>query len=207
MFTLRGLLTLTYILLTLQADTPINPATKTFQPFGDNSYNLSWNIDEAAGLINMTLDCATTGWVGIGLSDTGMMANSDLVVCWITPENVPTCFDGHAVGYSFNKDEANGGTNDLSGVTGSVISGRSVVSFAKKLNSGDSFDKVISKGSDMRVLFSYRTEGNPSTENGQFNEHSIKVMKSLVLWTDGLGSTAGYVSYSYLLILLIALLI
>jgi hypothetical protein len=192
---LRQLLLLSIILFIVKPDT--TTTSNSFKPFTDNSYTLTWNVDKAAGLINMTLDCATTGWVGIGLSDTGMMANSDLNICYITKDSVPTCIDGFANGYSFSKDEASGGTNDISKVTGSVTNGRTVISFSKKLNSGDTHDKAITQGAEMKVLFSYRTEGNPSTENGQFNVHSAKIMKSIILWpSDGVTSTTAQ-SYKY----------
>jgi hypothetical protein len=179
---------LSIIFLTLGANATTT-TTNTFKPFSDNSYILTWNIDEDAGLINITLDCATTGWVGIGFSDTGMMNGSDLVICYLTRNTPATCLDGYAKGYTFSKDEANGGRNDISMVSGSLTFNRTTISFSKKLKSGDIYDKVIAQGAEMKVLFSYRIEGNPVTENNQFNEHSIKIMKQLVLWPED-GSTS-----------------
>jgi hypothetical protein len=161
----------------------------SLKPFNDNSYVFSWNIDEMEGLINITINCATTGWVGFGLSDTGLMPNSDLVICYVynLKDNLlPTCYDGYAKGYTFSKDESLGGTNDLVNIIGSTHNGRTVIKFSKKLNSQDEFDKVIAKGIEMKVLFSYRENGNPSIEHSEFREHSIKTMKPVVLWpADG----------------------
>jgi hypothetical protein len=115
------------------------------------------------------------------------MPNSDLVLCYVYESKglVPTCIDGYAKGYSFRSDESLGGMNDLTKVIGSIHNGRTVIKFSKKLDSGDYYDKAIAKGAELKVLFSYRENGNPSTEHGEFREHSIKTVKSVVLWPSG----------------------
>jgi hypothetical protein len=177
---------LSLLTLSLQVDTSATTTpTNTINPFSDDSYIFSWNIDEAAGVINITIDSSSKGWVGFGISETGLMDKSDLVICYLSKDNVATCIDGYAQGYSFAKDESLGGSSDLNKVVGYVSNGRTILSFSKKLNSQDPYDKQIYKGLSHKVLFSYRTEGNPSTENGQFNEHSIKIVKDIILWPNG----------------------
>src|SRR4051812_13875260 len=83
-------------------------------PFSDDSYKFEYSIDETKGVLNVNLDVdatrwegdvALTGWVGIGFSDNGNMANSDLVLCYIDTKGRPVCHDGFAQGYTFQMDE------------------------------------------------------------------------------------------------------
>jgi hypothetical protein len=187
MYNLKVLLMITLLTnSTILASTEVaTPGTNTLKPFSDDSYIFTWNIDEAADLINITLDCATIGWVGFGISDTGLMPNSDLVICYITADSgIATCNDGYANGNTFSKDESMGGSSDINKVVGYISNSRTNISFSKKLTSKDTYDKQIVKGAAQRVLFSYRTEGNPSTEDGQFNEYSIQIAKNIVLWPN-----------------------
>jgi hypothetical protein len=158
------------------------PSSNTLKPFSDDSLIFTWNIDEHAGLINITLDCATTGWSSFGFSDTGAMKGSDVVICYSSQDSLATCVDGYSKGHSFDSDESLGGTNDITNVTGNVSNGRTVIKLSKKLDSKDVNDKAITQGSEMKVLFALRKQGNPSTENGQFKKHSARTVQSVTLW-------------------------
>jgi dopamine beta-monooxygenase len=157
-------------------------AQKILKPFNDPSYAVHWNINEEKGLINFNITCKTDGWVGLGISDTGRMLDSDLNICYMDKNKKVICADGYAKSYSFTRDTALGGQDNISNVTGSAENGTLTVSFSKPLNSGDKYDKVIMKGRDISVLFSYRVKGNPATENGQFNQHTYMTSQQIVLW-------------------------
>jgi hypothetical protein len=192
------MLSLFITILTVSTADMVITSNQTLKPFNDDTYVFTWNIDETMELINITLDCKTTGWVGFGLSDTGMMPGSDLTICYVSSQSIATCVDGYAQGYSFAKDDAIGGTNDITNVKGSVSNGRTVISFSKKISSTDNYDKKLSKGTEMKVLFSYRTQGNPSTENGAFNQHSAKVSTPVTLWQgSGTSTSTGNATPSY----------
>ena len=46
-------------------------------------YTLHWNFTREQSTIYFAVNVSTTGWVGFGLSPTGGMVNSDLVIGWV----------------------------------------------------------------------------------------------------------------------------
>ena len=54
-------------------------------------YGLHWNFDIAAKTIHFAVNVSTEGWVGFGVSPTGQMPGSDVVIGWVT-ENGNTYF-------------------------------------------------------------------------------------------------------------------
>jgi hypothetical protein len=153
------------------------------KPFGDDSYVFDWNISNGLINVKITNTAAAEGWVGLGISDNGKMLHSDLNICYLDRNtNKITCADGYAQSYSFTFDRSLGGQDSISNISGSVDNGVLTVSYSKPLSSNDQYDKVITKGKKMWVLFSYRKKGNPSTENGQFNPHDKMIAKEIVLW-------------------------
>ena len=46
-------------------------------------YGLHWNFDIAAKTIRFAVNVSTVGWVGFGVSPTGQMPGSDVVIGWV----------------------------------------------------------------------------------------------------------------------------
>ena len=46
-------------------------------------YTLHWGFDARAETIRFAVNMSTSGWIGLGLSPTGGMANSDVVIGWV----------------------------------------------------------------------------------------------------------------------------
>ena len=51
---------------------------------GDD-YQLYWSVDKEKETISFAVRVRTTGWVGLGISPTGDMVNSDVVIGWGRP--------------------------------------------------------------------------------------------------------------------------
>ena len=60
----------------------VDPKEGTF--LGDK-YQLTWTHDEDNEKLTFVAKVQTTGWVGIGFSDTAGMEASDLFIGWFTP--------------------------------------------------------------------------------------------------------------------------
>ena len=151
--------------------------------FSDDSYKYMWKINESQQTITFTLDVATLGWVGIGFSSDGRMLNSDSIICYIDKSQKCICTDRYSNSYSTPPtDTLLGGKDDLTDISGKYENGRTSVSFTRKLDTGDKYDYAIKKGIDVNVLFSYRIDGNPDSENGVFNKHSKAGGKKLILY-------------------------
>jgi hypothetical protein len=166
------------------ADTIGTP--NTLDVFKNGDYIFNWSIDETDLTIKVDLDVKTTGWVGFGLSKEGQMSNSDTVMCYYsTSQSKAVCVDGWADSRNAPpSDESLGGVDNLSEVSGSVADGTTKISFTRKLDTGDSKDLAIEKGKEMNVIFSYREDGSPETEEGKFLQHSDYSSKKIVLYGE-----------------------
>jgi len=158
----------------------------SFDVFKDGKYVFDWSINEVDQSIQVSLDVETIGWIGLGISTQGYMANSDVIMCYYSnTSNKGICVDGWSDSRNAPPSDVSlGGSDNLLSVTGSVTDGRTNISFSRKLNTGDSKDLSIEKGKEMNVIFSYRNNGNPDTENGNFLQHSRFASKKIVLYKD-----------------------
>ena len=53
---------------------------------GDPLYTLHWNFSVADEMIAFGVNVSTNGWVGLGISPTGGMINSDVAIGWVNDE-------------------------------------------------------------------------------------------------------------------------
>ncbi len=58
-------------------------ATLRTDSTGEPLYMLYWKFDKAKETITFSVRVKTTGWVGFGLSPTGDMIGSDVVIGWV----------------------------------------------------------------------------------------------------------------------------
>jgi hypothetical protein len=160
----------------------------TVDAFGDGSYKFTYLVN-ADNTISITLDAAVTGWVGFGLSDSGTMSGSDLILCYADATGKAVCQDSIASGHTVTADTSNGGTNDIQNVKGTLANGRMTISFSRNLSPTDKNDKAIVKGANMYVLFAYKTSGNAATDG--FLQHNNMTAKQMILYKDTATTTTG----------------
>lgn len=53
---------------------------------GDPLYTLHWNFSVADETITFGVNVSINGWVGLGISPTGGMTNSDVAIGWVNEE-------------------------------------------------------------------------------------------------------------------------
>lgn len=53
---------------------------------GGQYYELHWSYVRSTESIYFAVNASTTGWVGFGLSPTGQMTGSDVVIGWVSEE-------------------------------------------------------------------------------------------------------------------------
>jgi len=46
-------------------------------------YTLHWNFSETEKIVKFAVNVSTNGWVGFGISPTGGMVKSDVIIGWI----------------------------------------------------------------------------------------------------------------------------
>ena len=49
-------------------------------------YGLYWNFSIPEATIHFAVNVSTTGWVGFGVSPTGQMPGSDVIIGWVTDD-------------------------------------------------------------------------------------------------------------------------
>jgi len=55
-----------------------------------NDYRLYWTIHEETEMVEIGLQVETTGWVGFGISNDGMMPGADMIIGWIPDDAIFT---------------------------------------------------------------------------------------------------------------------
>eukprot|EP01084_Bolivina_argentea_P227450 384138_1 len=71
-----------------------------------DDYRLYWRIIEAQNeneepqYVEIGIEAETTGWIGFGISDDGMMPNADIILGWIDDNDVPHLQRRHTTGRS-----------------------------------------------------------------------------------------------------------
>ena len=56
--------------------------------FAEGNYILHWEVDMQTKVIVFSVNVSTTGWVGFGLSPTGQMPGSDVVIGWVDKDGL-----------------------------------------------------------------------------------------------------------------------
>lgn len=68
-----------------------------YSTYIEDGYRVHWNYDLNKQSITFAVNVSTNGWIGFGISPTGMMLNSDIVIGWVNK-------DGSAQ-FQVNQDE------------------------------------------------------------------------------------------------------
>ena len=153
--------------------------------FKDGSFKYSWIINEMDQTITFTLDVQTKGWISLGISPYGSMSYMDAIMCYIQNDNTAKCTDHFSDNYTMpSLDERIGGKSDIFDVNGKYEDSRSIISFSRKLDTGDDTDFPIEKGKEIILLFALRDEGNPDTQNGTFRKHSRYGADKVILYPN-----------------------
>ena len=156
----------------------------------DDAYTLSWSLNQEDKLIKFDLSVKTTGWVGFGISPDGRMPNSDMYIGYVKKDGKAVVEDRFAISKSLPPlDSALGGKDDLLNITGSIANGRTLLSFTRPLVTGDKYDIDIKQGQTYTLVFSYRYQGNPETEGGNYLVHSAIYAKNFVIYPNSGQST------------------
>lgn len=115
-------------------------------------FSVHWTNDDT--YLYMAIKGQTSGWVSIGFEPTDAMRDADMVFGWIS-NNAPTVLDVYSTGAygPHPPDQELGGRNDLIETGGSESAGTTYIEFKRKLNTGDKYDKVFTKGQNIYFIW------------------------------------------------------
>lgn len=120
----------------------------------NGTHRLFWNSTEET--IRVALQATTKGWVAVGFQPGSRMKNADIILGMVVDGDV-VVLDSYSTG-DFGPHPADvdqGGTNDLLVVGGSEVDSVTTIEFERKLDTGDSRDVVLQRGSAMKVIWAY----------------------------------------------------
>lgn len=111
-----------------------------------------WSNDDT--YLYMAIQGQTSGWISIGFEPTNVMKDADMVFGWIS-NSTPTILDLYSTG-AFGPhppDIELGGKDDLIEKSGTESNGITYIEFKRKLNTGDKYDKVFTRGQNIEIIW------------------------------------------------------
>jgi len=139
----------------------------------NNKYEMWWKFDDDT--ITFKVKVATKGWIGWGLSPSGKMAGSDMVIAWVDDTTEQVYFDDrHARGHYLPAKDLVGNYNML---TLKQDNGTTIMEFSRKLKLCNDQDLDISSDTS-RVLYAW---GDDDPVSKQISYHSKRGVKSIYL--------------------------
>jgi len=145
------------------------PSRYTNMQAFDDTLTMYWKLNTSTQEIEIGLECACTGWVGVGFAKSTGMLNSDVIIGWVS-DGVPSVSDygiGGTRAYQCPDgvclDTQMGHTDDVLAFNGSETSTTTYIIFTRKLSTGDSIDvDITSKG--MTTIYGWQT----NSQDGPF---------------------------------------
>ncbi len=127
-------------------------------------YTVHWNND--AERLTMALQAEAEGWVSVGFEPTSGMNEADIVLGWVEGTQV-TVQDQFSIGPTgpHPPDAELGGTNDLLEVGGSEQDGTTVIEFSRRLDTGDAYDKALSPGQTVDIIWALSSVDDPNPQH------------------------------------------
>ena len=109
--------------------------------------------------LSVELTGPTTGWIAVGFDPTAAMQNANIIIGYVA-SSTPVIRDDFGVGmFSHGADTTLGGTHDVTIDGGSEAGGSTEIKFTIPLDSGDSFDRVLSPGNSYTVILARGANG------------------------------------------------
>ncbi len=133
-------------------------AGQAWQEITVDGFTLRWATVEGNNLA-VQLNGPTTGWVAVGFEPTAAMKDADIIIGYVEDGTLflrDDFGDGHI---SHSPDTELGGTDDVTGISGTEEGQITSISFSIPLDSGDGYDRQLTPGSTVKVILAYGPDG------------------------------------------------
>ncbi|XP_064397923.1 DBH-like monooxygenase protein 1 homolog [Halichondria panicea] len=117
-----------------------------------DGYTLHWSFNVEEQSIRFAVNVSTTGWVGLGLSPTGGMPNSDIVIGWVNNEGQAFLNDRFATAQSLPTVDV---SQDWILEAGEQVDGFTVLAFRRDWVTCDTAQDRDIRVDTVRVIFSW----------------------------------------------------
>jgi hypothetical protein len=135
-------------------DVEITTIEEDINEISIKGFMVRWETD-TSGLLHMTLQAPTKGWVSIGFDPTAGMKDANIIIGYVKDDSVFIRDDYGTSPSAHAADITADGTDDIRSKAGSETEGKTEISFSIPLNSGDVRDRVLEKGRTYTVLLAY----------------------------------------------------
>lgn len=127
------------------------------------NYQIHWSSDEQ--FIYVAMSARTQGWVAVGFKPFTGMLNADIVLGFVS-DGETTIFDMFSPNYTGNHppDTDQGGTYDILEFGGREEATTTTIEFKRALNTGDQYDKKLTKGTN-NIIWSYGSTDSPTQQH------------------------------------------
>ncbi|MGH0115069.1 UNVERIFIED_CONTAM: hypothetical protein FKN15_070589 [Acipenser sinensis] len=148
------------------------PFNETLDSAGNVS--LRWGFDSKQETITFQLACKTRGWVGFGLSPSGEMDGSDIVIGGVNPDGTTYFTDRHAVGDQLPLVD---GSQDYTLLSLKEDATGTTMKFSRKVQTCDKDDMEIST-SAMKLIYAYGADDSIAYHNNARGTKSVNLLQS-----------------------------
>lgn len=101
----------------------------------------------------------TTGWVAVGFNPTNVMRNANIVIAYVSGVNAVIRDDWGNSNTSHVSDTSQGGTNDVTLLSGNEAAGVTTIHFTIPLVTSDQYDRPMQIGSTYPVILARGANG------------------------------------------------
>lgn len=119
------------------------------------SYTLYWKLE--GDTAHFGIVAKTSGWVALGIDPEKSMQGADMIFGWVEAGSRVSVLDAFATGPfgPHPKDDELGGSQDVRVYGGREQDGVTVIEFERALRTKDKYDKPITPGSELKILWAY----------------------------------------------------
>jgi len=147
------------------------------QGYTGGEMEISWKNDRE--YLYMALNGTAKGWLAIGFEPREWMKNADMILGYVQGGKA-VVLDEYCTGnYGPHiEDTMLGGTDDILESAGSKTAGRTVIEFKRKLDTGDRFDKALSPGQAISVIWASSQGSDASVK------HDVAYGEGILILTE-----------------------
>lgn len=127
------------------------------------------------GMLEVTVEAPTTGWVAIGFNPSSMMKDANIIIGYVDGNSAVVQDHFGVSGFGHKEDTGLGGSDDIKNVSGNESDDGTTLSFSIPLDSGDKYDTPLQAGDEVKVILAYGDSDNLSAKHTYRTSASITI--------------------------------
>ncbi len=139
-----------------------------FQVQNSNGFVFAWRI--VGTNLEVIMEQTTTGWIAVGFEPSRVMKDANIIIGYVAGEQVVAeDHFGHRL-TAHRPDTDQGGTNDVTVISGAEDDGTTRIRFRIPLDSGDDADQPLVRGTSVTVIYAWgrdRSDNTTSLHSGR----------------------------------------